>query len=154
MSRPQPLLPKAALVPDELRGFRPVRSRLSRSAVRAPELRHGDSLRQDVGRARPMPADAPSENPHPPRLRIAADRRPPSSMPSACRVMATPPRSVRRRRTARFWTPHRYPVAYRPKSYMVTEPTLISPIPTEMLVAPEGIAGVVQLARVHVELLG
>src|SRR5215469_3706566 len=64
--------------------------------------------------------------------------------------MATPPRSVVKADGAAP-APCRYPVAYRPKSSMVTEPTLMSPIPTEMLVAPAGIAGVVQLAWVQVE---
>ena len=40
-------------------------------------------------------------------------------------------------------------VAYSPKSSIVTEPTPLIPMPTEMLVAPDGTAGVVKLAWVQ-----
>ena len=43
--------------------------------------------------------------------------------------------------------------SYSPKSSMVTEPVFWSPIPAERLVAPEGTAGVVQVACVQEPLL-
>ena len=46
-----------------------------------------------------------------------------------------------------------YPVANSPKWSMVTEPVFWSPIPAERLVAPEGTAGVVQVACVQEPLL-
>jgi hypothetical protein len=101
-----------------------------------------------------MPADAPWANPH----RHGSESSPIGGHRTLCPLRVPnswPPRRAQFvKADGATPAPSRYPVAYRPKSSMVTEPTLIRPIPTEMLVAPEGIAGVVQLAWVQVELLG